>query len=529
MRLILMLSVLWQQLWLPAAERPADFAWASRFGGNSDDLGRSICVDGRGGIFISGHFSGSADFGIRTFVATGQAGFVMKSSDSGKTQWVVPIGGSVDDDCRSVAADSEGNCVVAGNFRASVSVGDGANGLTLKSAGGTDILLLKFKADGTPLWARKAGGDGNDYGYGVSVDGNGDILLTGSYEGMSGFGGLSLPGEDKTQFFLAKYDSSGRALWVKDIAGGESGSGLAVRTDSSGNAFVAGRYSVDRARLTPHSVSSAAVPKSDMFVSVYDSTGLNRWYQTAGGAGTDEAYAAATDLDGNVYVAGMFETSARFSSKVTLSGESSGPQIFLAKYDAAGKFLWAAKPSGQHGGEAHGVCTDAYGFVFLSGYFYGTARFGRTILNSPGNPAMFVAKYDPDGNVLWATQTPGSPIFVALGFAIDAQSRMYVTGYFRSNATIGGGQLPNLGGRDAFVTRLDPPPLALALDAKLSDGAVVLRWPRTISPFLLESRAGFSPGAPWLTLTNTPATYRDEWILTNQPTGVAEFYRLRRQ
>ncbi|MSU63204.1 MAG: hypothetical protein EXS31_12550 [Pedosphaera sp.] len=529
MRLLLLLIVVCHHASLSASERPADFAWASRFGGNSEDLGRSVCVDGRGGIFTSGHFSGSADFGLGTLIATGQAGFVMRLSDEGKTQWVVPIGGSVDDECRSVAADSDGNCVVTGNFRASVTLGTGAARLTLTSDGGTDILLLKLKADGSLLWAKKAGGIGNDYGYGVSVDGNGDIFVTGSYEGIGGFGGLSLPGEDKTQFFVAKYDSNGRALWVKDIAGGESGSGLAVRADDSGRVIVAGRYSVAQTKFAPHGITTAPPPRSDMFLSVYDSNGQNKWYQTAGGAGTDEAYDAATDLDGSVYVAGVFETSAKFSSKVTLSGESASPQIFLAKYDSAGKFLWAAKPSGQHGGEAHGVCTDDYGFVFVSGYFYGTARFGMTILSSTGNPAMFVAKYDPDGNVLWATQTPGSPIVVGLGFAMDEQSRMYVTGYFRSNATIGGALLLNLGGRDVFVTRLDPPPVILALNAKSINGAVVLRWPRTSASFQIESRTGFSAGTPWLALTNTASTYRDQWILTNQPSRDAEFYRLRRR
>ena len=316
---------------------------------------------------------------------------------------------------------------------------------------------------------------------------------------------------------------------MKDIAGGESGVGLAVRTDASGTAYVAGRVSAAPAKFGPSSLIATPAAKSDFFISVYDREGKNLWYQAAGGAGTDQAYDVATDSSGNVYAVGAFENSARFSARVTLTSERLGASLFLAKYDPKGLFLWATKPSGAHNGEAHAVQTDAYGSVYVAGYFYGTANFGATTLSSSGNPALFVAKYDADGKVSWATQSPGSPIVIGLGFTLDTQSRMFVTGYYRSDATLGGVRLPNLGGRDIFVTRLDPPPVVLSLDARLESEGIVVRWPRTIAGYQLEQRTGFARETQWIAATNAASAYRDKWTLTNAPTTDSLFYRLRRK
>jgi len=103
------------------------------------------------------------------------------------------------------------------------------------------------------------------------------------------------------------------------------------------------------------------------------------------------------------------------------------------------------------------ITLDAVGNVDVTGYFTGTARFGATVLTSVGESDVFVAKLDATGNYLWAQSARGSGYDGANAIAVDTEGDAYVTGYFGSfSATFGGMRLFNASaGADAFVTRLE--------------------------------------------------------------------------
>ena len=493
-------------------------------------MGRSISVDRAGNLFVCGHFVESASFATGSIRGTAQqqSGFLAKLDSGGRVLWTQVIGGHTDDECRGVAADPEGNCVVTGNFRSTVTLGPGASQSSLTSAGGTDIFLAKFSPAGVLLWAKQAGGSGDDFGHAVACDSSGNIFVTGSYELTGTFDGITLPGQDATQLFVAKYTPAGRLVWIKDIGGGESATGLGIAVDSQGGPCVTGRFNSGKTTFPAIAQAVTPVLKSDFFVSKYDANGKNLWYQIAGGSGNDQGFCVATDSIGNIFAAGSFENSMRFPT-LTLTN-SAGLGIFLARYDRTGKFLWAATSGGPHGGEAHGVQVDVAGDVYLSGYFYGTVTFGRSTLQSSGNPELFLAKFDTEGRAIWAVQAGGSAIKVPLGFALDDEGHAFLTGYFRSDATLGGSLLRNAGGRDAFVARIDglfpTPRLNIAREA----GQVVLRWPAWAKEFQLESTSEYSPTANWTAGANDIATLTtDGFSATNKPLLEAEFFRLRKR
>jgi len=113
-------------------------------------------------------------------------------------------------------------------------------------------------------------------------------------------------------------------------------------------------------------------------------------------------------------VAIAFQGSANFgSTSLTCSGDS---DVYVAKMDASGNWLWAKRAGGTNYNEGYGISTDASGNSYMTGLFSGTASFGSTSLISSGSHDVFVAKggtsffqvIAPNGGEQWqagSTQT----------------------------------------------------------------------------------------------------------------------------
>ncbi len=110
------------------------------------------------------------------------------------------FGGTGGDFGAAIAVDGAGNVLVTGQFSGTVDFGGGA----LTNAGSRDIFLAKYDAAGAHLFSQRFGDTDFDSGAAIAVDGAGNVLVTGSFEGTVDFGGgaLTSAGND---IFLAKY------------------------------------------------------------------------------------------------------------------------------------------------------------------------------------------------------------------------------------------------------------------------------------------------------------------------------------
>jgi YD repeat-containing protein len=165
----------------------------------------SIASDNAGGVYFMADFSGSATFGGIPVSGVGGVDAVLgRYGGSGNALWMRVIGGTNDDDIRSVTSDTEGNCFATGSFQGTASIG----GQTLISAGGTDVFITKYAADGTPLWAVQAGGVGADAGNGIATDSLGGVWTAGDFSSTAVFGGSPLSSAGGTDAFLMKWNAN---------------------------------------------------------------------------------------------------------------------------------------------------------------------------------------------------------------------------------------------------------------------------------------------------------------------------------
>ncbi|MCH2633222.1 MAG: SBBP repeat-containing protein, partial [Acidimicrobiales bacterium] len=111
------------------------------FGGTQTDYSRGVAVDGSGNVYVTGHFTGTVDFGAGDVTSTGGYDvFVTKLNSSGVHQWTNTYGSTQDDTGNEVAVDSSGNVHVTGNFTGTVDFGAG----DVTSAGSNDVFVTKL-------------------------------------------------------------------------------------------------------------------------------------------------------------------------------------------------------------------------------------------------------------------------------------------------------------------------------------------------------------------------------------------------
>ncbi len=171
-----------------------------------------------------------------------------------------------------------------------------------------------------------------------------------------------------------------------------------------------------------------------------------RWAKKGGGTSTDEGKAIAQDVYGNTYVTGNFSGTAIFGSVSLVS--SGGVDVYVAKLDSGGTWLWAKKAGGAGIDNSNGIAVDNDSNVYITGRNTGSALFGTITLSSSGS---FTSKLDSSGNWLWAIRGGG----IGYSISLDQNSNVYITGTFNSTVSFGTYSLTSSGGTDAFIAKMD--------------------------------------------------------------------------
>ena len=324
-------------------------------------------------------------------------------------------------------------------------------------------------------FALNAGSAGDDSGQAIATDAAGNVYVAGLFHGTVDFGaspGLhTLVSTGGSDVFVAKYTSGGALLWVcgGGSAGDDSANGIAIGPD--GNIYVAGGYSGTAtfgAGTTSASLTSAG--GEDAFVLKLSPDGSIMWARGVGGSGADVANSIAIAADGSVYTTGSFQGTADFNPDSTAvnSLTAVGPSdVFVAKLDSAGNYVWAKQMGGigwsQGTSIGMGITVAADGSVYTTGSFQGTADFdpGATQFNlvCAGDTDVFVSKLDANGNFVWARSMGGTGADYGADITVGADGSVYTVGSFLGLADFDPGagvfNLDSAGYHRTFISKLD--------------------------------------------------------------------------
>ncbi|MFT5821840.1 MAG: hypothetical protein ACI8ZM_003096 [Crocinitomix sp.] len=302
-----------------------DFTWVKTFAGTSFSYGSEIRVGSDGDIYTAGFFQGVVDFdpGAAEFnlSAINGDGFVSKLDENGDFIWTVPFSSTGNDNARALELDATDNVYVTGYFRNTLDFDPGPGTSELTSNGITDAFVCKLDLDGSHLWSRAFGGTEEDVSSGISLDSDGDVIITGDYSltvdfdpSASESNGTS---EGAYDIFVSKFNNDGDFIWSKQFGGSTFDGGISVATDASNNIYTGGYFqsTVDFDAGVDTENHTAAGGK-DIFIKKMNVDGDLISVQLFGGDLDDNLTAVFIDAENNIYSTGAFNNTVDFDPGV---------------------------------------------------------------------------------------------------------------------------------------------------------------------------------------------------------------------
>ncbi|HOZ01684.1 MAG TPA: SBBP repeat-containing protein [Candidatus Syntrophosphaera sp.] len=430
------------------AQNDPQWLWATTVGGTGWDQPYSQATDSNGNNYVVFLFQDTVTIGTYTFVSSGSFDFLIAKLDpNGNCLWATRTGGTGDDRCYDIAIDSSGNSYVTGIFTGDVDF----HVITQTSVGDWDIFVAKIDPDGNWLWVRRAGGNGEDWGYSLATDSSGNSYLTGYFNLAANFGTIALTSSGNFDTFIAKVDTFGNWLWAIRAGGTNTDLGYGITLDGNQNIYVAGVY------MGTGVFGASTLGNSgdyDVYLGKLDSAGNWLWAKRTGGVSTDWCWTIDTDGDGNLYATGNFYGSSDFGTTTLTSSGSS--DIYVCKLDTNGNWLWARSAGGTGEEWGYGLTTDNSGNIYITGGFSESATFGMTQLTSNGSKDIYVANLDSGGNWHWAISAGAVDTDSGMSVSFDSNENLYIQGAYSTNMNLGPLALTNHGGFDAFIAKLAP-------------------------------------------------------------------------
>ena len=204
-----------RDFWVIKLDEQGNMVWDRIYGGNGNDLARSLIQTTDGGYAIAGSTS-SKGVGGNDF-------WIIKLDEQGKIVWDRTYGENGLDDAYSLIQTTDGGYAIAGNSAPEGSVN-------------YDVWLIKLDNKGNKIWDRTYGGSDLDCAYSLIQTTNGGYAIAGS---------TSSEGTGKRDAWVIKLDEQG------NLIPGVSNLDYGAQTETETNYFLEGNLHCSDTRGYP--------------------------------------------------------------------------------------------------------------------------------------------------------------------------------------------------------------------------------------------------------------------------------------
>ncbi len=340
-------------------------------------------------------------------------------------------------------------------------------GIVLTSAG--DAQLCGVREYG---WTNAVGGEDYDILHGLVADSSGRVYVTGAFHDRVDFRPDKKRDRHKAKggaaLFLSSYAADGSYRWTLSLshpAGSIAAGGLGA--SYADDIVVAGQVSgkMDFRAGPGRDIINSYDSANDAFVSVYTSTGTQKWARIFRGPGNDVARAAGVDASGKLFITGNYSQWTDFDPSHgkdihMTDGEGS---TFVTKLSQDGSYAWTRTFPGNGLDYGEAIAAGPDGEVVAVGIFRGETDFdpseGVDLRRTAGETDIFAVKLNAEGTREWAYTIGGVDYDFVRGVAIDDDGFTYVVGSFRFTVEFdpdSGGELRHAEGLDAYMVKLSP-------------------------------------------------------------------------
>ncbi|WP_181198305.1 nucleotide-binding protein [Enhygromyxa salina] len=439
--------------------------WARRFGDPDDDAMRSVVVDNANGdIYSFGDFEGTVSFGAEPLTAEPseplkQDLVVTKHDLYGNPIWSRRFGDSSTQIALKMVMDGEGNLICLARMYGTIDVGGGK----LHASGGNDILVFKLDGEGNHIWSQIFGGNEPDRAARMALDAQNNIILTGTFTGTTDFGVDEFVSLGQRDAFVAKLNrDTGAPTFAMQIGGEGDDYGFGVDIDQNGDVVIAGRFG---ASLEVGDQMLTHVGELDIYVARLDGAGQVLWAKSFGGSGVDEVHDLRLQQNGDIVLLGAISDSVDFGGGFLTSAgvrdiflaslDGQGNHLWSASYgDALDQFetdgteSWLTLALGPNGD------------IHVGGSLYGVVNFGgdSPLVAMNDKPDAFHAQFSASGDYIGGWSFGGTGSDFGLDIAVADSGHVVQVGRSRGKHVDFGapGLLENVGRSDGFIVKLPP-------------------------------------------------------------------------
>jgi len=378
-------------------------------------------------------------------------------------------GGSTDHLARSVAVDTLGNIVVAGEFYGPGGSMDFGPGCALTAGGASSSFVAYINSNGVCLWAKALGasGSGNsasakEVAFDLTDTTDHSLWVVGDFRGnISDFGCGPLSAGGGTHIFLTKFRGDGSCApgWARQF-GETTNYGNALAVDNLGNAVIAGEFTgrVDFTGLGG-GLTSHPGPGSSIYVAKFDRNYVYQWANAYGRTQSQAATSVATDAS-DIVVTGWYQEPLDFGGPTLPRADLNGASMFLVKLRPDGTHRWSEGLGSSNDFLPSSVRVDAAGAIVVTGGFNG-------ILDATGQPScdrlsthaasydVFLAKFNSAGTCLWRKGFGDEHDQAGISLAFGPMGSIFLTGYTNGPFSFGDDSPLNAPGQDVFLAKFN--------------------------------------------------------------------------
>lgn len=458
------------------AQLPA-LQWAREIQGSSNEQIGELNTDAFGNLYITGVFSGTADFNPATgssnvynLTSSGGAdGFIVKLDSQGIFQWAIALGDVGDDAIIGVDFDDSQNVIITGWITGSTDA-DPDTGVYLISsspASASDIFVISYSPTAQFNWAGTMGGNFDDYASDVRAA-NGRIVVSGYYGGSIdldfGSGSAVFQSNGARDGFMSVYSEAGNYLWGVSIGDVDFDYLGTLDIGADGKVFAAGQFegTVD---FDPGQGAElvSSVGYRDAFLWVLDSLGNYSAVYIYSGSGDESIGDFLVDAAGNVYLTGSFSGSMDIDpgAAVNMVTASGFDDAFTAKLSSTGNYVWSYISNGSDAESGQVIKLSPSGLLIHQTIFNADIdadpSTSTQTYTSAGNHDFLLSCTDTAGGLIWAFRIGGQYNDFGLAMVVSNNGILYSAGTFQGTVDFDPGSAtvnlsaPNILYYDSFI------------------------------------------------------------------------------
>jgi hypothetical protein len=350
------------------------------------------------------------------------------------------------------------------------------DGTPLTAINPTDFWIARFTSTGAVRWARTYKGAPG----GLCTDAAGFVYFAGYFSGSTNVGGgAGYSSNGGVDGFLWKLTSTGDNAWGVHFGGPGNEFPWSITLDASNNVIMTGYFN-GQCSFGGTGITSV-VGSDDGFIVKYNTTGTFAWQTPAQGSNADYCTGAASDAAGNIYATGYTSSNSIFFRNNGMTGITT-IDAWVVKLGPTGGDVWSHLIGGSGSDYSAAIASDASGTTVTAGDFSSASiTFGSTTLVNAGFQDVYLASYNTSGTAQWASRFGGTNNDFMKCMARDAAGNLYITGACGPNPDFGGGVLPFFDQSDVFL-------------AKYTFGGAHI-WSRTINGYGIQEGFAVAPDA----------------------------------